>query len=76
MFELPTDRTPDRIEVLTRWLPRIAVSMAFLAIGSQKFTDAYWTDIFEQIGLGQWFRYFTGALQIAGAALAMIPRTG
>jgi putative oxidoreductase len=26
-------------------------------------------------GLGQWFRYLTGALEVAGAILLLIPRT-
>jgi hypothetical protein len=30
--------------------------------------------IFQQIGLGQWFRYFTGAVEIAGGVLVTILR--
>ena len=30
--------------------------------------------IFNRIGFGQWFRYFTGTLQILGGALVLIPR--
>src|SRR2546430_2861644 len=33
-----------------------------------------WVRIFDRIGLGQWFRYFTGALQVTGALLVLIPR--
>jgi uncharacterized membrane protein YphA (DoxX/SURF4 family) len=29
---------------------------------------------FEVIGLGQWFRYFTGAVEMAGAIGLLIPR--
>ena len=29
---------------------------------------------FEAIGLGQWFRYLTGGLEIAAAILLLIPR--
>ena len=29
---------------------------------------------FAQIGLGQWFRYFTGAVEVAGAIGLLIPR--
>ena len=29
---------------------------------------------FTQIGWGQWFRYLTGVLDIAGAALLFVPR--
>jgi putative oxidoreductase len=31
--------------------------------------------MFETIGVGQWFRYLTGALEVAGAILLLIPRT-
>ena len=31
--------------------------------------------MFEQIGIGQWFRYFTGALEVACAVLLLIPGT-
>jgi putative oxidoreductase len=30
--------------------------------------------VFAQIGIGQWFRYATGAVEIMGAVLLMIPR--
>jgi amino acid transporter len=32
-------------------------------------------NIFEQIGFGQWFRYFTGVMQITGALLMLTPWT-
>jgi putative oxidoreductase len=33
-----------------------------------------WVGIFGQIGIGQWFRYLTGAMQITGGILVCIPR--
>ena len=75
MFELPAGRTPDRIGLIARWVPRIAVSVAFLGLGPQKFSDRMWIEIFLQIGLGDWLRYLTGSMQIAGAILLLIPRT-
>jgi putative oxidoreductase len=30
---------------------------------------------FEHIGAGQWFRYLTGALEVVGAILLVVPRT-
>jgi putative oxidoreductase len=29
----------------------------------------------EKIGLGRWFRYFTGGLEVIGAILVLVPRT-
>ena len=31
--------------------------------------------LFEAMGIGQWFRYLTGSLEVAGAILLLIPRT-
>ncbi|HJZ72487.1 MAG TPA: DoxX family protein [Vicinamibacterales bacterium] len=62
------------IDVFTLWLPRVALVLAFLIIGGTKFNDnphGDWFKIFERIGWGQWFRYFTGAMQIAGALLML-----
>jgi len=75
MFELPAERTPDRVDLIRTWVPRIAMSLFFLSFGSQKFTDRHWIGVFATIGFGDWFRYLTGALQIAGALLLLIPRT-
>jgi hypothetical protein len=32
-------------------------------------------DVFERVGLGQWFRYFTALLELVGAALLLWPST-
>ena len=29
---------------------------------------------FDKIGLGQWFRYLTGALEVAGGLMLLIPK--
>jgi len=34
-----------------------------------------WVRLFGEIGLGQWFRVFTGVMQIASGVLVLIPRT-
>jgi uncharacterized membrane protein YphA (DoxX/SURF4 family) len=73
---LTIDDRPQRIDLLMMWLPRIAVAAAFLGFGWQKFEgDRMWIRVFDQIGFGQWFRYFTGAMQITGALLVLYPRT-
>ena len=32
--------------------------------------------VFDAIGVGQWFRYLTGAVEIVGVVLLLIPATG
>jgi uncharacterized membrane protein YphA (DoxX/SURF4 family) len=70
---------PSRIDAIADWLPRIAVAVFFIAIvGIDKLsTDPRgpWVGIFARIGAGQWFRYVTGAVQIVGGLLVLIPRT-
>jgi putative oxidoreductase len=41
----------------------------------EKLTGTTWVKVFEEIGFGQWFRYFTGIVQITGSALLLIPWT-
>jgi uncharacterized membrane protein YphA (DoxX/SURF4 family) len=75
-LQLIAEETRDSIDVLRMWLPRVGVAIAFLGLGYEKFGEhSMWVRLFEQIGLGQWFRYFTGAMQMSGAVLVLVPRT-
>jgi hypothetical protein len=61
---------------LRRWLPRLAVALLFFFVGKSKFgAQSTWIKTFEQIGFGQWLRYGTGTIQMAGAIAVLIPRT-
>ena len=58
------------------WVLQIAAAGMFLMVGFLKLSgDAQLVGLFEAIGLGQWFRYLTGTLEVAGAILLLIPRT-
>ena len=73
-LKLLVDDTPTGISVALAWMARLAVVAAFLFIGGTKFNSdpsGDWFRIFERIGWGQWFRYFTGAVQITGALLLL-----
>jgi putative oxidoreductase len=57
------------------WVLQIAAAGMFLMVGYLKLSgDAQLVGLFEAIGLGQWFRYLTGTLEVAGAFLLLIPR--
>src|SRR5258705_10983314 len=58
------------------WVLQIAAAGMFLMVGFLKLSgNAQLVGLFEAIGLGQWFRYLTGMLEVAGAILLLIPRT-
>jgi uncharacterized membrane protein YphA (DoxX/SURF4 family) len=60
------------------WGARVAVAAAFVFIGATKFNSdprGEWFRIFERIGWGQWFRYFTGVVQVTGGLLLLTPWT-
>ena len=58
---------------------RLGVAIVFLIAGAEKVSatnpNSHWVSMFNQIGLGEWFRYFTGVVEVLGAALILIPRT-
>lgn len=73
-FDIETP--PTAAQRLIVALPRVAFGVAFIVIGLSKFeSSGSWVKVFEAIGFGQWFRYFTGAMQIAGGALMLLRRT-
>jgi len=75
-FQLVPEETPSRQDVIITWILRIAVAVVFFSVGSAKFDEhSMWAKIFDRIGFGNWFRYFTGVVQIGGAALVLVPRT-
>jgi uncharacterized membrane protein YphA (DoxX/SURF4 family) len=58
------------------WILQIAAAGMFLMVGFLKLSgNPQLVGLFEAIGLGQWFRYLTGTLEVAGAILLLIPRT-
>ena len=76
MFEQASLREPRN--VLGDWILRIGIAVAFSLFGSEKFPSdpgSPWVRLFHEIGAGQWFRYFTGVVEILGGVLLLIPWT-
>jgi putative oxidoreductase len=59
---------------LSDWMMRGAIALVFVYFGADKFGPG-WVGLFQQIGFGQWFRYFTGVIEILGGILVLIPWT-
>ena len=57
------------------WTLRILLAVLFIYQGIDKFSDRrLWLRIFEEIGFGQWFRYFTGVVEVTGGLMLLIPK--
>ena len=70
MVEITDRKRQIAISVL-----RGLLGLAFLTIGVAKLTGSLSTvQTFEAFGWGQWFRYMTGFLDLAGALLVFVPR--
>jgi putative oxidoreductase len=68
---------PERVPTfdIIGWVLRLAAAGVFVAVGLSKLrSDPFWVQMFGKIGLGDWFRYLTGALQVGGGLLFLVPR--
>jgi putative oxidoreductase len=71
-----SSRSTGKIMNIVLWVLQIGAAGMFLMVGFLKLSgNAQLVGLFEAIGLGQWFRYLTGTLEVAGAFLLLIPRT-
>jgi uncharacterized membrane protein YphA (DoxX/SURF4 family) len=74
---LQVEKEPLRtspLSLVATWLPRLVIAAVFVTVGFSKFRDPMWVRVFNRIGFGVWFRYVTGALQIVGGVLTLVPR--
>lgn len=66
----------DNYELATSWAVRVGVAFVFVLVGLEKVQAASapsWIQIFDAIGFGQWFRYFTAIVECVGGLLFLIP---
>lgn len=60
---------------ITLWTLSGMVALAFIAAGGSKLAGASaMVEVFDKVGLGQWFRYVTGFLEVMGAIGLLISR--
>ncbi|MGA7457021.1 MAG: DoxX family protein [Methyloceanibacter sp.] len=65
-----------RLKTIGFWLLKILLAALFLFTGVAKLAGLpAVVDVFERVGFGQWFRYFTALLELGGAALLLWPST-
>ncbi len=61
---------------ITLWVVQVLLALFFAFAGINKLVGFQQevVEAFAQIGFGQWFRYLTGVLELAGAIGLLIPR--
>ncbi len=64
------------IGTIVLWVVRVALAAEFLYSAYLLFAGGHTEQTFAAIGLGQWLRYVTGVLEVAGAIGLLIPRLG
>ena len=59
---------------ITLWTLQVLVALAFVAAAAGKLLgSADMIALFDAVGVGQWFRYVTGSLEVLGALLLIVP---
>ena len=65
---------PARASNIALWTVQVLVALALFAAGSGKLVgSADMVALFDAVGIGQWFRYATGSLEVLGALLLIVP---
>jgi putative oxidoreductase len=56
------------------WMLQVLAAVAFLGAGISKLAGAaQMVQMYDVIGVGQWFRYVTGIIEVGSAVLLLIP---
>ena len=74
-LSLPRAANGNKGVVIASWIVQILAGAMLLMAGISKLRGKpEMVGAFEAIGAGQWFRYLTGALEVIGAVLLVVPR--
>ena len=67
-------RAGERTRTVALWTAQIASAGIFLLTGISKLAGAaVMVQMFEAIGIGQWFRYLTGLIEVVSGLLLLVP---
>jgi putative oxidoreductase len=71
--ELPATSGKGRIIIL--WTLSVVTALAFIVAGGSKLAGVpAMIQIFDKVGVGQWFRYFTGLVELTAGICLLISR--
>ncbi len=72
----PTGATQRKGANIALWVLQALLALAFVGAASGKLLGKpEMVALFEAVGVGQWFRYVTGLMELTGALLIVVPRT-
>src|SRR4051812_25867852 len=64
----------DRPALIALWVMQVALAAVFLMAGGSKLAGApAMVSMFDVIGVGQWFRYVTGIIEVIAAIALLVP---
>jgi putative oxidoreductase len=75
---MTTNQTPaiqrGRVALVALWLTQLGLAAMFMFVGGLKLTGApQLVALFDAIGIGQWFRYVTGTIEVVSAVALLVP---
>ena len=74
MSPITSTAPKSRKIIVTSWVLQCLAAAAFLAAGGAKVAGIpMMVATFDHIGFGQWFRFVTGVVEIAGAIALLVP---
>jgi putative oxidoreductase len=74
MRPIGTELQRSRASLVALWLTQVALALMFLMSGGSKLAGVpAMVSLFEGIGVGQWFRYVTGAVELTAGIALLIP---
>ncbi|HWH25363.1 MAG TPA: DoxX family protein [Pseudolysinimonas sp.] len=69
-----TQKSPSRLRTVVSWIFQVLGGLMFISIGIGRVSGTGDSvDTFEQVGVGQWFRFLVGSLEILGGMGLLIP---
>ena len=69
-----TDLQRGRATLVVLWLTQVALAVMFLMAGGSKLAGVpTMVSLFDLIGIGQWFRYVTGVIEVISGIALPVP---
>jgi uncharacterized membrane protein YphA (DoxX/SURF4 family) len=68
------DEPRGRASLIALWLTQVVLAAMFVMAGGSKLAGVpAMVTLFDTIGLGQWLRYVTGAIEVSSAIALLVP---